>query len=328
MKVFIADKFEQSGIDRLQRIGCEVVYRPGTQGEALADAMKKDGFGILIVRSTRVSREILEAAPYLHMVIRAGAGTDTIDVNAASEMGIRVCNCPGMNSVAVAELTLGMMIALDRRIVDETDDLRQRVWNKKEYSKARGLKGRTLGIWGMGRIGYEVARRAKAFEMRILYCDVVERSDVEQELGIVRVSSEQLLAEADFLTLHVPGGPQTKHLIGEEELALMKPTAFIINCSRGGVVDEKALAKAIQLGAIGGAALDVYEVEPAADEKEFRDPILEVPRVYGTHHIGASTEQAQAAVAEETVRIVQTFMERREFLHCVNPPEKQPMFRA
>lgn len=328
MRIFIADKFEQSGIDRLQRMGCEVIYRPGTQGEALTDAMKKENCGVLIVRSTRVTRETLEAAPNLHMVIRAGAGTDTIDVPAASELGIRVCNCPGMNSVAVAELTIGMMIALDRRIVDETDDLRQRVWNKKEYSKARGLKGRTLGIWGLGRIGAEVARRARAFEMRILYCDVVERPDLEQELGLCRVQPEQLLAESDFLTLHVPGGPQTKHLIGEEELALMKPTAFIINCSRGGVVDEKALAKAIQLGAIGGAALDVYEVEPSADEREFRDPILEVPRVYGTHHIGASTEQAQAAVAEETVRIVQTFMECREFLHCVNPAEKQPMFRA
>lgn len=328
MKIFIADKFEQSGIDKLQRMGCEVIYRPGTQGEALTDAMKKEGCGILIVRSTRVMRETLEAAPNLHLVIRAGAGTDTIDVPVANGLGIRVCNCPGMNSVAVAELTIGMMIALDRRIVDETDDLRQCVWNKKEYSKARGLKGRTLGIWGLGRIGCEVARRAKAFEMRMLYFDIVERSELEQELGICRVSSEHLLAESDFLTLHVPGGPQTKHLIGEEELALMKPSAFIINCCRGGVVDEKALSKAIQIGAIGGAALDVYEVEPAAEDKEFRDPILEVPRVYGTHHIGASTEQAQAAVAEETVRIVQTFMERREFLHCVNPPERQPMFRS
>lgn len=321
MKVFIADKFEQEGIHRLEQLGCEVTYQPGTAGEALTDALRKGGYGILIVRSTRVPRETLEAAPDLHMVIRAGAGTDTIDVEAASENDIRVCNCPGMNSVAVAELTIGLMIALDRQIVDETDDLRHRVWNKKKYSRARGLKGRTLGIWGLGRIGAEVARRAKAFEMRLLYSDVIERADLERELGIRRVSTEQLLSESDFLTLHVPGGIQTKHLLGEEELAIMKPTAYVINCSRGGVVDEQALARAIANGTLAGAALDVYEIEPGADEREFRDPILSVPGIYGTHHVGASTEQAQAAVAEETVRIVEAFMDRREFLHCVNPPK-------
>lgn len=151
---------------------------------------------------------------------------------------------------------------------------------------------------------------------------------MERELGIRRVSTEQLLVESDFLTLHVPGGVQTRHLIGAEELAMMKPTAFLINCSRGGIVDEQALAQAIQDGTISGAALDVYEVEPGADEREFKDPILSIPGVYGTHHVGASTEQAQAAVAEETVRIVQAFMERREFLHCVNPPKRAAMFRT
>ena len=328
MKIFIADKFEQGGIDKLQKLGCEVKYQPGTSGGALAKALCGGGYGILVVRSTKVTREILEAASDLHMVIRAGAGTDTIDVKSASELGIRVCNCPGMNSIAVAELTIGLMIALDRRIVDETDDLRHRVWNKKEYSKARGLKGRTLGIWGLGRIGVEVARRAAAFEMRLLYCDVVPRDEAESELGIQRVSAEQLLAESDFVTLHVPGGPQTRHLIGAAELAMMKPTAFLINCSRGGIVDEEALAKAIRVGELAGAALDVYEKEPAAEAKEFEDPVVEAPRVYGTHHIGASTEQAQSAVAEETVRIVQEFMERRGFLHCVNPAEHEPLFRG
>lgn len=328
MKIFIADKFEQTGIDKLQRLGCEVFYRPGTSGQALADALREGSFGILIVRSTKVTREILSAAGGLQLVIRAGAGTDTIDVKSATDLGIRVCNCPGMNSVAVAELTLGFMIALDRRIVDETDDLRHRVWNKKEYAKARGLKGRTLGVWGLGRIGYEVARRAVAFEMRVIYCDVIRRDEVEQELGIQRVSAEQLLTESDFVSLHVPGGPQTRHLVGEAELAMMKPTASLINCSRGGVVDEEALANAIRIGELAGAALDVYEVEPPADGKEFADPVVEAPHVYGTHHIGASTQQAQTAVAEETVKIVNDFMERRDFLHCVNPPEQEPLFKA
>lgn len=328
MKIFIADKFDQTGIDRLQKLGCEVTYQPGTNGKLLSDALRDGAYGILVVRSTRVTREILEAANNLHLVIRAGAGTDTIDVKAASELGIRVCNCPGMNSVAVAELTIGLMISLDRRIVDETQDLRHRIWNKKEYSKARGLKGRTLGIWGLGAIGREVAKRAAAFDMRLIYCDVVRREAAEQEYGIQKVSCEQLLAESDFVTLHVPGGPQTRHLIGKAELAMMKPTAFLINCSRGGIVDEEALSNALKMRELAGAAMDVYEKEPAADAKEFDDPVVEAPQVYGTHHVGAATEQAQSAVAEETIRIVQEFMERREFLHCVNPPERAPMFRA
>ncbi len=320
MKILIADKFEQTGIEQLKKLGCEVAYRPGTSGPALATALCQEGFESLIVRSSKVPRETIEAAHGLKLIIRAGAGTDTIDVGMATRRGIRVCNCPGMNSVAVAELTIGMMIALDRRIVEETDDLRHRVWNKKEYSKARGLKGRTLGILGMGRIGYEVARRAKSFDMRILYTDVTERPEIENELGITRVEMNDLLTQSDFLTLHVPGGEETTHLINEETLSKMKPTAFLINCSRGGVVDEHALGAAINAGHIAGAALDVYEFEPSADDREFKDPILDVRRVYGTHHIGASTEQAQTAVATETVRIVRDFLEKGEFINCVNEP--------
>jgi D-3-phosphoglycerate dehydrogenase len=320
MKILIADKFELGGIEQLKKLGCEVVYRPGTNGPALATALRHEGFDTLVIRSTKVPGETIESACGLKLIIRAGAGTDTIDVGTATKRGVRVCNCPGMNSIAVAELTIGMMIALDRRIVDETDDLRHRVWNKKEYSKARGLKGRTLGILGLGRIGYEVAKRARAFEMRILYADVIERPEAEQELGVVRVGITELFAESDFLTLHVPGGEETTHLVNEETLARMKPSAFIINCSRGGVVDERALGAAINEGRIAGAALDVYEIEPSADDREFKDPILDVRCVYGTHHIGASTEQAQTAVADETLRIVKAFMEQGEFVNCVNEP--------
>lgn len=318
MKILIADKFEPVGIEHLMNLGCEVAYRPGTSGPALATALVQERFEILIVRSCKVPRETIEAARGLKLIIRAGAGTDTIDVGMATRRGIRVCNCPGMNSVAVAELTIGMMIALDRRIVEETDDLRHRVWNKIEYGKARGLKGRTLGILGLGRVGYQVAKRANAFDMRILYTDVVERPEIESELGLTRVEWSDLLSESDFLTLHVPGGEETTHLINQETLARMKPTAFLINCSRGGVVDEQALGAAICAGRIAGAALDVYEFEPSADDREFKDPILDVRRVYGTHHIGASTEQAQTAVATETVRIVRDFLDKGEFHNCVN----------
>jgi len=319
MKVLIADKFEQSGIEQLQAAGCDVICNPELKDQALVKAVRETACDVLIVRSTRVTEPIIDGGLELKLIIRAGSGVDTIDVKAATDRGVRVCNCPGTNSVAVAELTLGFMIALDRRIVDNTDDLRRGVWNKKEYSKARGLKGRTLGIIGLGRIGYEVAKRAAAFDMRLIYSDVVERPDMERELGITRVPFDRVLSDADFVTVHTPGGDATKHLIGKDELATMKPTAFIINCARGGVVDEAALAAALKANRLAGAALDVYEIEPGATDTEFKDPLPKVPHVYGTHHIGASTEQAQYAVAEETVRIVKTFMDTGEHLNCVNP---------
>jgi D-3-phosphoglycerate dehydrogenase len=318
MKVLIADKFPDLGVRALAAAGCEVIVKPGLKGESLADTMRTLQCNVLVVRSTQVTADHLEASPRLQLVIRAGSGVDTIDLEAAGRLGVRVSNCPGQNSVAVAELTLGLMIALDRRIVDETDDLRRGVWNKKEYSKARGLKGRTLGIVGLGRIGYEVARRAKAFEMNVIYSDVVAHPQFECELGLRRVELRNLLAECDYLTLHVPGGTPTRHMIGEEELALLKPTAFVINCCRGGVVDEAALGRAVQRGDIAGAALDVYEAEPGASDTEFHDPVGKIPQVYGTHHVGASTEQAQNAIADEVVRIIRTFMETGHVRNCVS----------
>ncbi len=321
MKVLIADKFESQGIEALRAAGCEVVSVVGAKDAALIQAINQHAPEVLIVRSTKVTAPMFDAAPTLALVIRAGSGYDTIDVAAATQRNVRVCNCPGANSVAVAELTLGLMIALDRRIVDETADLRRGVWNKKEYSKARGLKGRTLGIVGLGRIGWEVAQRAAAFEMQLLYTDVIPRPDAEQRFGLRRVPLEELLRASDFVTLHVPGGAETTRLIGASQLALMKPTAFLLNCSRGGIVDEAALADAIRAQRLAGAALDVYEVEPTAAESEFKDPTPQLPHVYGTHHVGASTEQAQLAVAEQTVAIVKAYAERGEFLYCVNPPQ-------
>lgn len=318
MKVLIADKFPELGVADLKAAGAEVVLDPELKDSALLGAIKENACNVLVVRSTKVTAEMLGATPGLKLVIRAGSGYDTIDYKNAAERGISVANCPGKNSVAVAELTIGMMIALDRRIVDGVVDLRRGVWNKKEYGKARGLKGRTLGVVGLGRIGYEVAKRAKALEMELIYSDVIDYPDFEKELGIRKVSFDKLLGESDFISLHVPGGEKTKHIIGAGELAKMKPTAFVVNCSRGGTVDEVALAKAVESGKLGGAALDVYEIEPAATDKEFKDPVVNVPRIYGTHHIGASTEQAQDAVAEEVVKIVRTFAEKGEVLNCVN----------
>ena len=318
MKVLIADKFEKAGLEKLEALGCQVTLDADLSGDSLRQALADGGPQALVVRSTKVTPDILAAASSLELVIRAGAGYDTIDTAAAKERGVRVCNCPGKNSVAVAELAVGLMLALDRRIVDNTVDLRGGVWAKKEYSKARGLKGRTLGIVGLGRIGYEIAKRAAAFEMNLIYSDVVEQGRIEKELGIRKVSFEEVLRQADFITLHVPGGERTKHMISTEQFEMMKPTAFIINCSRGGVVDEKALAQAIERGQIAGAGLDVYEVEPLATDKVFTDPVVKASRVYGTHHIGASTEQAQLAVADEVVRIIEEKMKGNQPPNCVN----------
>ena len=320
MKVLIADKFEKAGVAALREAGCDVTLSPDLTGDELMRAIGDTACTVLVVRSTKVTADMLRVAPKLRMVIRAGSGYDTIDVSAATAQGIRVCNCPGMNAVAVAELTLGLMIALDRRIVDETDDLRHGVWNKKKYSQSRGLMGRTLGIVGLGRIGYEVAVRAAAFGMNLIYRDPVAKPAWESSLGLRRVEFDDLLRESDFVTLHVPGGDQTCHLIGASELKKMKSTAFLLNCSRGGIVDEQALAIALSAGVIAGAALDVYEVEPAASDRVFSDPIQAAPHLYGTHHVGASTEQAQNAVADEVVRIVRTYRDDGTFLHCVNPP--------
>ncbi|MBK8268148.1 MAG: NAD(P)-binding domain-containing protein [Planctomycetes bacterium] len=221
MKTLIVDKIPEFALCRLRAMKCDIENVPILAPRELADVVAATECEILVVRSTKVPLEVLEAGTNLKLVIRAGSGFDTIDLAAADRLGIRVCNCPGLNSTAVAELTIGLMIALDRQIVDETDDLRRGVWNKKKYSsQALGLKGRILGIIGLGNIGQEVARRAAAFGMKIIYSDVVRRTELEKELDLMRTPFDELIEEADFITLHVPGGSQTRHLIGRRELAL------------------------------------------------------------------------------------------------------------
>jgi D-3-phosphoglycerate dehydrogenase len=317
MNVLIADKFEAEGIAGLKQLGCKVTQDVDLSGDSLRDALN-NGIEVLVVRSTQVTADMLDNAPSLALIIRAGSGYNTIDTAAARAKNIDVANCPGMNATAVAELAMGMMLALDRRIVHNACDLREGVWNKKEYSKALGLKGRTLGIVGLGQIGYLIAKRAHAFEMKLVYADVVANASAESELGIQRVEFEDLLKSADFVSLHVPMNDSTHHLINAERLALMKPSAILINCSRGGVVDSAALVQALEAGKLRGAGLDVYENEPGASDKVFEDVAGKCPAVYGTHHIGASTDQAQMAVADEVVRIVAHRQKTGETLHCVN----------
>ncbi|MBK9121157.1 MAG: hydroxyacid dehydrogenase [Phycisphaerales bacterium] len=319
MKILIADKFEDFGVAALQALGAEVACEPELKDATLVARLAAFGPEVLIVRSTKVTHAHLSAAPQLKLVIRAGSGFDTIDVAAATEQGIKVANCPGMNAVAVAELVIGLLIALDRRIPDNNTDLHAHRWNKKEYSRARGLKGSTLGILGCGRIGSEVARRALAFEMNILYYDVVPELRPVDHPAVQPASVEEIFRRADFLTMHVPGTGDTQHLVNSERLALMQPHAVLVNTSRASVVDESALITALRAGRLRAAAVDVYENEPTAEAREIHSPLADVPNLYGTHHIGASTEQAQRAVAEETVRIVRAYRESGTVLNCVNP---------
>lgn len=318
MNVLIADKFEAEGIAGLKALGCAITQDADLSGDSLAMALASNGCEVLIVRSTQVTAAMIDGAKALKLIIRAGSGYNTIDIEAARRKNVRVANCPGMNATAVAELAMGLIIALDRRIVDNTNDLRRGVWNKKGYSKARGLKGRTLGVVGLGKIGYLLAQRARAFEMHLLYADVVSNQAAEKELGIVKVEFDDLLQRADVVSLHVPADASTKRMMGDAQFKLMKPTAFLINCSRGDVVDGAALVRALETGEIAGAGLDVYENEPGASDTTFNDPAGKAARVYGTHHIGASTDQAQLAVAEEVVRIVDEYKKSGKVLHCVN----------
>jgi D-3-phosphoglycerate dehydrogenase len=318
MKVLIADKFEKVGIDGLKELGCAVVSRPDLTAAALPAAVKEVDPHILIVRSTKVNAETLNAGTSLTLVIRAGAGIDTIDVAMASSRGIFVSNCPGKNSIAVAEVVMGLVLACDRRIPDQVADLRQGKWNKAEYSKARGLYGRTLGIVGLGQIGREVAVRARAFGMRVLAWSRTLTHEEADRLELAYAQSPLEVARlADVVTINVAANPETKHLVNAEFLAAMRPGAYLINTSRGSVVDEAALRQAVSEKKIR-AGLDVFQNEPAGGTGEFRSPLLQEPGVYGTHHVGASTDQAQVAIAHEVIRIVQAFQATGEVPNVVN----------
>lgn len=319
MKVFIADKFESSGIADLQSAGFDVVSEPGKKGAELAAALRTAAAEVLVVRSTKVTREILEAADALGLIVRAGAGVDNIDVPAASERGILVANCPGMNSVAVAELTLALILALDRRVPDAVRDLRAGKWDKAEYGKARGLKGRSLGLIGLGPIGRAVAQRAIAFEMKIVAWSRSLTTGAAAPAGVTACTAPiDVARQSDIVSIHVASTPDTKRFIGRPFFEAMREGAYFINTSRGDVVDADALAWAIQHRRLR-AGLDVYASEPPTPTAEFRDPLFALDGVvYGTPHIAASTDQAQSAIAAETVRLVRLFRDSGRVENCVN----------
>ena len=317
MKVLVADKFEQSGLDGLKGLGVEVQYSPDLVDEALGNAVRESGADVLVVRSTKVTEPMIEGSK-LSLIIRAGAGYNTIDVAAASSRGIMVSNCPGKNSQAVAELAFGLILALDRHIPDNVAELRAGKWNKKKFSKAKGLYGRTLGLIGMGTIGQEMIPRAKSFGMNVVAYSRWITPEIAAALGIGRAESlEELAEQSDIVSVHVSLTPETKNSLGDKFFAAMKNGAYFINTSRGEVVDQIALIKAIEEKGIL-AGLDVFADEPSGGEGEYQGALKDNPSVYCTHHIGASTDQAQEAVAAETVRIVKEYKDTGAVPNVVN----------
>ncbi len=319
MKVLIADKLSDRAVADLKSLGAEVVFEPGLTAEKLPEAIG-DG-EVLIVRSTKVTAQTISRGTNLSLIIRAGAGVNTIDLLEASLRGIHVANCPGKNADAVAELAVGLMIAADRRIADGTADLRNGVWNKKLYGKANGLRGRTLSIIGMGSIGRKTAEIARAMGMETAAWSRSLTPEKAEEWDVTYCATpEEAARMADVLSVHIAAGSDTKHFIGREILESLKEGAIFINTSRGEVVDTEVLKDVIRTRGIK-AALDVYENEPAGGDGAFEDREL-AEMITGTHHIGASTEQASDAIADEVVNIVRAYRETGKPLNLVNHQDK------
>ncbi|MDE0615564.1 MAG: NAD(P)-binding domain-containing protein [bacterium] len=319
MRILFADSLAESAVERLRAGGDECVVDPSLTAESLPEHIA--GFDVLVVRSTKVTATALEAADRLGLVVRAGAGTNTIDADRAAELGIFVCNVPGRNAIAVAELAIGLMFAIDRHIAPATADLRSGDWNKQTYSEARGLFGSTLGIVGMGAIGLEVAQRASACGLRVV---TEARTDRTREvcrrmadIGVEEVPGRAaLLAISDIVSLHVPGGEDTVGMVDAEFLAAMKPDAVLINTSRGEVIDESALLAALDATGVR-AGLDVFANEPSGSVGQISSELARHPKVTATHHIGASTAQAQMSVAEGTADVIEAYR-NGVVLDCVN----------
>lgn len=311
LKVLIADKFEKQGIEGLTALGCQVVLMPDVGADRLPGAIAEQDPAIVVVRGTKVTKAAFDAGKSLKAVIRAGAGYDTIDLSAAKSRGVAVCNTPGMNSTAVAELTLGLILALDRRIVEQTVEARAGAWNKKEYGKARGVKGLTLGLIGVGGIGREVIKRAKAFGMTCWAHSLNMTPDRALDLGVgyggkSRADLYEMIGKCDVVSVHVAANSESQKMCDATFFAAMKPGAMFINTSRGSVVDEPALLSAIKTKGLR-AGLDVFDGEPAGGTAQWKWVGADLPGVVCTHHVGASTDQAQLAVAEEVVRIVKVY---------------------
>jgi D-3-phosphoglycerate dehydrogenase len=321
MRVLVADPFPEAALGELRALGLDVDHRPGL-GDGLRDAI--GDAGILIVRSTGVKADVIEAGKGLHLIVRAGAGVNTIDVEAASKRAVYVANCPGKNAMAVAELTLSLALALDRRLPDAVTSLRSGLFDKREYAKARGLLGQSIGIVGLGAIGREVLVRALSFGLVAHAWSRSLTPQKAQELGVGFASSlEQLAARADILTLHLPLTKATRHIVNREVIEALPDGAMLLNTARAELVDEEALIELVPKKGLR-VGVDVFEGEPAASHARVSSRLLGLPGVYATPHIGASTEQAQIAIAREAVRVVKSFLEEGDVPNVVNVSVASP----
>lgn len=303
MKILICDSIHKDGVSMLQDAGYQVDLDTSITPEGLID--KIPSYDAIVIRSrTKVRKEVLEAATNLKAVARAGVGLDNVDLVVAKERGIEVINSPEAPSNAVAELIIGLMFSLARNIAEADGTMKQGKWEKKRLSGFE-IKGKTMGIIGLGRIGYLVAEKAKALGMKLL---IYNRSkdrvrDLVAELGADLVDIEKVYTDSDIISIHLPANPETKHMVGADQFERMKPTAYIINVARGGIIDENALKKALDTGSIAGAALDVYEEEPTKDMD-----LVGRPNVVCTPHIGAGSVEASTGnstiVAEKLIKLL------------------------
>lgn len=315
MKILIADKLSDKTAPALKKLGMEVSVNAELTANDLPQAIGNSD--ILIVRSTKVISRTIESAPNLSLIIRAGAGVNTIDLAAANMRGIYVSNCPRKNTEAVAELAIGFLVNADRQITNATCDLRKGSWNKRSYGKGRGLKGRTLGIIGFGAIGKAVTKRALGLEMKVIAYSRSLTDETAELFGITHVSDLQTLAQqSDAVSIHVAYKEDTHHLIGRSFLDSMKSGAILINTSRGEIVDTQALKDAIKSKNLR-VGMDVFENEPAGGEAQFADKEL-AAMIVATPHIGASTDQSSEAIADEVVRVVKSYQETGVPVNTVN----------
>ncbi len=322
MKVLVADAFPKERLAQIAALGLTVEHRPDLSPKELPGAMA--GVGVLIVRGKQVTAEVFEQADALSLVIRAGAGVNTIDVAAASRLGVYVANCPGQNAIAVAELAIGLMVALDRRIPDNVARLRAGQWDKKAFSEADGLFGRTLGVAGLGPIGREVMKRAHGFGLELHAWSRSLDEARAAAAGVKRSATlKELASRVDILSLHLPLNKETRGLVTREVLEALRPGAMLVNTARAELVDQAALLELAKAGRIR-VGTDVFAGEPEKGQAAFVSELAQLPNVYGTHHIGASTAQAQDAIAAETVRILACFLHDGSIPNCVNVARKSP----
>lgn len=326
MKVFVADLVSEETISSLQAKGLDVLYNHSIQGDAFVQAAAEFNPHVLVVRSKKVTAAVIAAAPSIELIVRAGAGVDNIDTAEASRRGIYVANCPGKNNIAVAELAMGLMLAVDRKLGDAISSMKAGKWTKGDFANCRGLKGKTLGVVGFGFIGQEVAKRAMSFGMPVYVFDVYLNLQVAHDLGVhVAQTLDEIYSVSDVLTFHVPTTPDTKGMINASLLDKAKPDVVIINTARGDLTNEAELLQALDSHPEVWYATDVVSGEPAAKVADFSHPLAQHPRVYVTPHIGASTKQAEAAIGEEALRVILKYSSTRQLdaPNCVNLNRKK-----